>query len=535
VKVWTPSTASTQLRFALLWVLLGLCLYIPTLEFGYFADDEIYLAFSNSALRELSPDNLIQLLKAPANPWEFLPVRDYTYWLDLQIFGDDGFGLHFTNLTLYVLSVVAVASLIYEVLRLQFPQRGRTAPLAVAASLGAAVFVLHPVHVEAVAWISGRKDVLAGVLSLASLGAVVRYSRTGAACLLVMSYVLFVLACFSKSSAVVMVIPSLLFLWCRARQEGKALSRFAVCWAGFMIVAAIFAAKVHMHFGAAQGIRLDNQPGMLIELERASRILASLLRQLLFPFDLGLFHDVYQLGIWHWAVTATSLIAVGWAVLYLLAGRRGFIMPLIILLVLVPLLPYLQFIPFSTWSMASERFLFIPVAGLALGFSLLCLYFGSPLRLVAISSVVCTGLSIVTWDRIDDWRSNVSLVKHEYARQPWHYLATMHYVVYVMWQYDRPGISDALRQVVRDDAREMLGAFVELLEMDDQRRQAETGTGDTSTEYCRLAGEIYAMLSEGNRRLRGERDLVFSNFLRSIERHMYYSLGNPRRFCDSPA
>jgi hypothetical protein len=111
----------------------------------------------------------------------------------------------------------------------------------------------------------------------------------------------------------------------------------------------------------------------------------------------------------------------------------------------------------------------------------------------------------------------------------------MHYVVYVMWQYDRPGISDALRQVVRDDAREMLGAFVELLEMDDQRRQAETGTGDTSTEYCRLAGEIYAMLSEGNRRLRGERDLVFSNFLRSIERHMYYSLGNPRRFCDSPA
>lgn len=533
MKVVALSTRSAQVRYGLLWVILGLCLYLPALESGFFADDEIYLAFSNTALRELSQDNLIQLLRAPANPWEFLPVRDFTYWLDLKLFGDDGFGLHLTNLVLYFFSASAFAWLAYEVLRLHFPKVDDRTPLAIATGLGGIVFILHPAHVEAVAWISGRKDVLAGMLSLVSLAAVVRYSRTGAMRLLLMSCALFILACFSKSAAVVMFIPSVLVLWCRTVQNGKVMPRFALLWVFVMFLTAIFAVKVHMHFGAALGIRLDNQPGVLVEIERASRITATLLRQLLLPLDLGLFHDVYVLGEWHWAATFASLLAIGWAVLSLLRGRE-IAYPIIVLLVFVPLLPYLQFVPFSTWSMASERFLFVPVAGVALAFSILCLHFGSSFKLVAASFMVFSALSVATWDRVDDWRSNVSLVKHEYARQPWHYLATMHYVFFVMWSSDRHGVPDAVRRIGRDDAREMLSTLVALWEMDVRRRTGPV-TDEAEKEYCQLAGKVYAMLKVGHQILRNEKDLVFSNFLRSIERHMFYSLGNPRRLCSSPS
>ncbi|MBK7423067.1 MAG: hypothetical protein IPJ48_08215 [Propionivibrio sp.] len=66
----------------LLLLALTFCLYLPTLLHDAFADDEIYLAYMNRFLRQAPWSDLYQLFLKPQNPWEFLPLRDFTYWLD---------------------------------------------------------------------------------------------------------------------------------------------------------------------------------------------------------------------------------------------------------------------------------------------------------------------------------------------------------------------------------------------------------------------------------------------------------------------
>lgn len=517
-------------RYGVLWAALALILYLPVLEFGYFADDEIYLAFSNQTLRELTAGNLIQLLRAPANPWEYLPVRDFSYWLDLQLFGDDGLGLHLTNIVLYGLSGLAVAWLIEEVLAADTTKRAYDGSVMVAATCGAALFLLHPVHVEAVAWIAGRKDVLSGLFSLAFLAALLRYSRSGVLRYLVLSGSLFVAACFSKSAAVVTVIPALLILLRRFSRGGIDRPMAALFVGLLLVLVALAALQVHLHFGASLGIRVENEPGSFASLERASRIVASLLLLLIFPADLGLFHDVYLLGAWHWCVTFACLMAVLGAVVFLCSGR-AFAVPLAVVMVFVPLLPYLQIVPFSTWSMASERFLFISVAGVALVWGILCRHIVSSRFALGVSVAVFAALAATTWNRIADWRSTATLVTHEYIRQPSHYLPAMHYVMFIMRQKNPEGIPEVLSRVDRDDAREMLAMLMSLFEAETRHRSDAGAAGSMPADYCRLAERLYLLQGQGMIRLRTEPDMTFSNFLRSLDRHMYYALGNPRRLC----
>ncbi|MDR1368032.1 MAG: hypothetical protein LBJ76_04880, partial [Candidatus Accumulibacter sp.] len=96
-------------------LLLVFCLYLQTLFQQPFADDEIYLAFSNTFLRQAPFSELYRLFLEPANPWEFLPLRDFTYWLDFRLFGDEFIGFHLSNLVWYALSIAGAFCFFREI------------------------------------------------------------------------------------------------------------------------------------------------------------------------------------------------------------------------------------------------------------------------------------------------------------------------------------------------------------------------------------------------------------------------------------
>ncbi len=130
--------------------------------------------------------------------------------LDCQLFGLKAGGHHFTNVLLHSIAVV----LLFLVLQ---QMTGALWQSAFVASL----FAIHPLHVESVAWISERKDVLSAVFFMLTLGAYVHYARAPS----VKRYlaVAFFLALGLMSKAMLVTLPFVLLLldyWPLARIKG---------------------------------------------------------------------------------------------------------------------------------------------------------------------------------------------------------------------------------------------------------------------------------------------------------------------------
>src|SRR6266496_6768051 len=92
------------------------------------------------------------------------PLTVISHMLDCQLYGLKPAGHHFTNVLLHTIAVI----LLFLVLRRMTGTLWQSAFVA-------ALFAIHPLHVESVAWISERKDVLSAVFFILTLGAYIRY------------------------------------------------------------------------------------------------------------------------------------------------------------------------------------------------------------------------------------------------------------------------------------------------------------------------------------------------------------------------
>src|SRR5207244_9716980 len=104
------------------------------------------------------------LTHSHASLWH--PLTTLSHMADCQIYGLKPGGHHFTNVVLHNIAAV----LLFLVLR---SMAGRLW----ASAFVAAIFAIHPMRVESVAWIAERKDVLSGVFFMLTLGAYLRYAR----------------------------------------------------------------------------------------------------------------------------------------------------------------------------------------------------------------------------------------------------------------------------------------------------------------------------------------------------------------------
>ncbi len=139
--------------------------YIPALRAGYIWDDDAYL----TANRNISePGGLARSwFEARSNP-QYYPLVFSTFWVEYRLWGLNPTGYHVTNILLHAANAV----LVYLVLRrLGLP----------GAWIAAAIFAVHPVCVESVAWITERKNVLSTLFYLFSLLAYLKFAPLDAA------------------------------------------------------------------------------------------------------------------------------------------------------------------------------------------------------------------------------------------------------------------------------------------------------------------------------------------------------------------
>ena len=193
-------SAQTAALSALALCLLVAISYFPALGAGFVWDDVVLT--EARALRSWS--GLWDIWFAPRTLSRFeghyWPLLYTTFWLEHQLWGFAPAGYHAVNLLLHGLAVLLLWRLL---LRLNVP----------GAWFAAAVFAVHPLHVESVAWVIGRKDVLAALFYLAGALCYLRFMDDRRRGFYLGALALFVTGLLCKSTLVTLPVALLIWHW----------------------------------------------------------------------------------------------------------------------------------------------------------------------------------------------------------------------------------------------------------------------------------------------------------------------------------
>lgn len=180
---------------------LTVAVFCPTLNNGLTNWDDDANLTNNDAYRGLGWKQL-RWMFGSSHRGHYHPLTWVTFAIDHYLWDDQAFGFHLTNLLLHGANAVVFYFLSLRLYRLAMPQRaGAAAGLHAGAALSAAVFALHPLRVESVAWATERRDVLSGLFFLLALLAYLRMHHqrgAGRAGWYAAALVLFLLALLSK-------------------------------------------------------------------------------------------------------------------------------------------------------------------------------------------------------------------------------------------------------------------------------------------------------------------------------------------------
>src|SRR6266404_5310955 len=281
---------------AIIWIV-----FAQTLRHGFVNfDDDRYVYENSHVVAGLTLDGFKWFLThSHASLWH--PLTTFSHMADCQIFGLKPAGHHFTNVVLH--NVAAV--LLFLVLR------GMTGRVWESAFV-AAIFAIHPMRVESVAWIAERKDVLSGVFFMLTLGAYLRYVRApGFFRYLTMSIFL---VCGLMSKATFVTVPLVLLLldyWPLQRLNSRgAWSRLTMEKIPLFVLSA--AAAIATVFAQTVTMASLDQLPLLPRLKNAAASLVIYLWQTFWPTNLAVFypHPHDQLNIWVVAACVALLLAL---------------------------------------------------------------------------------------------------------------------------------------------------------------------------------------------------------------------------------
>jgi len=439
-------------------MVVAVAAYLHSLDYPFVNDDRFYVV-ENTKLAGLHFAQLWRLFVEPYNPYEFLPLRDLSYWFDITLFGLTPSAFRVHSIILYLLCLPLVYATTLCLWRYFRPSANASAPWAAAAV--AVLFVVNPSHVEAVVWISGRKDVLSAVFSLLALWLALKSKREHGLSpgYSAVTLVALLAAMLSKATAVA-VAPVIAMLWVFFWRDIpiQYRQRVALLWP---ISGLILAAGIAVIFSAYSSAKSP----AYFEVETITRALAVLgwmVRLVVSPesrhFIYPVFDDPY-LPVMVTLGVATLVSAIAGVVIVLRKrSLEGFALIAIVLLCM----PYIQLIPYKTHSLVSDRFLTLAVWPAALLIVALTWRFRPAIRTALIFAVVLLW-SFQTIERPRDWRSYEALWDADFRAFPGHYLPA--YEVITMYQLSKGQYREAeeiANNIIVPEARDIMKKMVEV-------------------------------------------------------------------------
>ncbi len=413
VSIAEPWFARRETLLALALAALAVGCYLPAFFAGFVWDDRVFARAP--AVRDW--DGLWRIWFSPSeieDEGHYWPLVYTSFWLEHKLWGFAPAGYHAVNVFLHAVNTLLVRRL--------------AAGLAVpGAWFVAAVFAVHPLHVESVAWVIERKDLLSGLFYLAAFLAWLRFADEQRAGRGRRRYVL-ALALFAAGmlcKSIVVTLPAAFLIvswWRRGRVTGDDLLRTSP----FFVVAAAMAAADVTFYEAREPLSLGYTA--VERLLIAAHALWFYVGKLLWPGGLAV---VYP----HWEASAGDPAAWGYAAataaaaaaLWLLRGRIGRGPLAGALFFAVTLSPVLGFVDYGymQFSFVADRHQYLA------GMGLMAVFVGAAARgaerlpagawrrcAAGAAAAVLAVLAALTWRHAGIYRDGETLFTHVIAHNP---------------------------------------------------------------------------------------------------------------------
>ena len=355
------------------------------------------------------------------------PLTTISHMLDCQLFGVQPGWHHFVNVLLHSATALLLFLLLEQMTGGPSSPRDESVRLADrtgspsrtgtiwASAFVAAVFAIHPLHVESVAWIAERKDVLSGVFFMLTLASYVWYARRPSVGRYATMSILF--ACGLMSKPMLVTVPIVLLLL-----DYWPLNRFARSTTAKLILEKIplFALSISSCVATlwAQNFALGSTEYLPLKWRITNAIVAyfDYIRQMFWPVDLIPFyiHPENRLEIWRLllaAITLTGITAIAFARRrknpYLVVGWFWYV---------IMLIPVIGLIQVGLQGRA-DRYTYLPQIGLYIAIVWLVRDLTKDWRqqkiiLAAAAAIAVGGLSILSWKQTAHWRDTETLWSH---------------------------------------------------------------------------------------------------------------------------
>jgi len=411
-----PPGRRSSIAVGALLVLLTLLAYARVTGNGFIGfDDDDYVTENFRVQAGLTWDGLAWAFTTThASNWH--PLTWLSHMLDVELFGLRAGGHHLASVLFHVASAV----LLFHLLVRTTSQLGPSAFVA-------AVFALHPLHVESVAWVAERKDVLSAFFWVLTTLAYVRWVERSGARRRAAVLLLYALGLMAKPMLVTLPFTLLLLdIWPLRRAAASWKDRVLEKWPLFALAAASSVVTYAVQRSGGAMAPEDTFP-FAVRVQNALVACAAYLGKAAAPFGLSVFYPHPGQGF---PIAEVLLSALGLAIATALVLRGVRARPWLAvgwLWFLGTLVPVLGLVQVGSQAMA-DRYTYVPMIGLSIvvafgGAELVRRFPSSRAPAAAFACVLVIGWSVLTWRQVGLWRSSETLFVHALELEPRNYLA----------------------------------------------------------------------------------------------------------------